>query len=63
MKITIRKVRNKDSYVVKEDGKLIEEFETKDKAIEFFNNYKEAKNSNLKVVEPKVEKHNVVKNK
>ena len=39
MKITIRKVRGKNSYVVKNDGRLIKSFETKKEAEEYYNDY------------------------
>jgi hypothetical protein len=50
MKITVRKVRGKDAYAVKEDGVLLKELKTKEEALKYFEDYKLAKNSKLKVV-------------
>jgi len=51
MKIAVRKVRGKDAYSVKEDGVLLGEFKTKDETLKYFEDYKLANKSKLKVVE------------
>jgi hypothetical protein len=43
MTITIRKVRGKDLYAIKEDGKLLKSFEHREDAIKYFEEYSSKK--------------------
>lgn len=55
MTLTLRKVRNKNEYVIKDDGKIVKTLESREDAVEYFVKYREELEKKVEKVE-KVEK-------
>jgi len=56
MTLTLRKVRNKNEYVIKDDGKIVKTLESREEAVDYFVKYREELGKKVEKTENKVKK-------